>query len=344
MAFGRHISAALSAFILALAILFVSALSSQMSAHARIKLCNETSYVLQAATAYTLGVASKTEGWQVILPGDCVSARAEIPAQAQAFVFAKSDRAHAGEGLVFDGLERFCIGENGKDFVVEGRRKCRRRGYVEANFAPVTGRGANLLVTFTEKNNYGKRRAIMAGVQRLLSDLQYDIGVIDGFGGRRTTDAAAAYRLRFQVSGKPEGQKLIAQLIKTARQKAAERGLILCNKTDNLIWAASGELVDGGLNSSGWLRVAPNQCAQAINHDLTDRFYFYYAEAVDENGQAIIRAGRQRKWSGDFDMCVKNTRFSIIGTQNCRARGYETAKFVKIDTGATSKWLVNLEE
>ena len=89
MAFGRHISAALSAFILALAILFVSALSSQMSAHARIKLCNETSYVLQAATAYTLGVASKTEGWQVILPGDCVSARAEIPAQAQAFVFAK---------------------------------------------------------------------------------------------------------------------------------------------------------------------------------------------------------------------------------------------------------------
>ncbi len=343
MAVRRTISACLSTLTLVIATLLLPALGGHMQAQAGIKLCNETSYVLHAATAYTLGVASKTEGWKIILPGECVAAPGNIPDQAQAFVFAKSDSAHAGEGLVFDGLERFCVGDNGASFAVEGRRECRRRGYLEANFAPVSGRGSNLLVRFTEKRDYGKRRAETAGIQRLLSDLQYEVGVIDGFGGSQTREAAKSYRLRFQIQGKPEGRKLISQLIKTVRKQSADRGLILCNKTANLVWAASGELVDGQFTSRGWLRVAPQKCAQAINHNLSDRFYFYYAEAVTEDGAPYMQAGRQKKWSGDFDMCVKSIRFSISGHEDCRARGYETAKFVKIDTSAASKWLINLE-
>ena len=85
-----------------------------------MRLCNETSYVLQAAAAYRQGVVSKTEGWIEVLPGDCAIALADMPDDAQAYVYAKSDEAHAGEGLVFDGSERFCVAADLNRFSVEG--------------------------------------------------------------------------------------------------------------------------------------------------------------------------------------------------------------------------------
>ena len=318
--------------------------SGHMAAHANVKLCNETSYVLRAATAYQQGVASKTEGWQTVLPGQCQVSKTKIPDRAQAFVYAKSDSSHAGEGLVFDGQERFCVGPEGASFAIEGRRECRRRGYLEADFAPIAGNGKQLLVTFTEKADFGSRRAPIAGLQRLLSDLQYDMGTIDGFSGARTSEASAAYRLRYQIKGKPEGAKLLAQLFQTSRKQAGERGLVLCNKTKNLVWAATGQLKGDAFESQGWLRVLPKQCAQAINQDLRGRFYFYYAEAVTETGAPVMTSGSPKIWAGDFDMCVKNTRFAITGTQDCVARGYEQLKFVKLDIRSARKWLVNLGE
>ena len=316
----------------------------QMAAQANVKLCNETSYVLRVATAYQQGLASKTDGWQVLLPGQCQASKNQIPPQAQAFVYAKSDSSHAGEGLVFDGKERFCVGPEDASFAIEGRRECRKRGYLAADFAPITGTGKQLFVTFTEKADFGSRRAPVAGLQRLLSDLQYDMGKIDGFRGARTSEASAAYRLRYQVKGKPEGEKLLAQLFETTRKQADERGLILCNKTKNLVWAATGRIKGDGFESQGWLRVLPKQCAQAIHQNLTDRFYFYYAEAVTDTGAPVMSGGSPQKWAGDFDMCVKNTRFAITGTQNCEARGYQQHKFVKVDIRSARKWLVNLDE
>ena len=111
------------------------------TAQAKVRLCNETSHVLQVAAAYQQGVASKTEGWISVLPGECQNGLADLPDNAQVFTYAKSDAAHAGEGLVFDGSERFCVGADRPDdragFTVEGRRDCRRRGYVEADFTPL---------------------------------------------------------------------------------------------------------------------------------------------------------------------------------------------------------------
>ena len=82
----------------------------------------------------------------------------------------------------------------------------------------------------------------MAGMQRLLTDLQYDIGPIDGFGGERTREAEAAYKLRYGVKGNPKGDALIGKLIETVQNEASERGLTLCNRTAHLVWAATGQL------------------------------------------------------------------------------------------------------
>ena len=322
-------------------------LFSLHGAEARVRLCNETSHVLQVAAAYQQGVASKTEGWISVLPGECQNGLADLPDNAQVFTYAKSDAAHAGEGLVFDGSERFCVGADRPDdragFTVEGRRDCRRRGYVEADFTPLASSSNRQTVTFTEKSDFGRRRALMAGIQRLLSDLQYDIGAVDGFGGARTRDAAAAYKLRYGIQNDPKGKALLAKLIKTVRDEASQRGLTLCNKTSHLVWAATGMLRADVFESRGWTRVPGTSCVQVFNQTLDDRYYFYYAEAMDEKGKSIVEAGRRKTWGGDQNLCTKPTRFVIRGDENCNQRGFDRHSFVQIDTGTARRWKVNLE-
>ncbi|MCH1568946.1 MAG: DUF1036 domain-containing protein [Alphaproteobacteria bacterium] len=313
------------------------------NARADMRLCNETSYVLQVAASAQQGVASKTEGWVELLPGACALALTDMPDDAQAYVYAKSDESHAGEGLVFDGSERFCVASENRDFSIEGRRDCRRRGLIEADFAIVAGASGRRLVNFTEKSDFGRRRARTAGTQRLLSDLQYDIGPIDGFGGQRTREAEAAYKLRYGVSGNPKGQALLKKLIQTVQSEAGERGLTLCNRTDFLIWAATAQLRNDRFQSRGWRRVAANECSQVLNESLSDRFYFYYAEAVNDDGRLVREAGRAKIWGGARELCTKPTRFAIEGEENCLARGYDTHGFKRIDTGAARRWTINLE-
>ena len=317
------------------------------TAQAKVRLCNETSHVLQVAAAYQQGVASKTEGCISVLPGECQNGLADLPDNAQVFTYAKSDAAHAGEGLVFDGSERFCVGADRPDdragFTVEGRRDCRRRGYVEADFTPLASSSNRQTVTFTEKSDFGRRRALMAGIQRLLSDLQYDIGAVDGFGGARTRDAAAAYKLRYGIQNDPKGKALLAKLIKTVRDEASQRGLTLCNKTSHLVWAATGMLRADVFESRGWTRVPGTSCVQVFNQTLDDRYYFYYAEAMDEKGKSIVEAGRRKTWGGDQNLCTKPTRFVIRGDENCNQRGFDRHSFVQIDTGTARRWKVNLE-
>jgi len=279
-----------------------------LAAEHQIKLCNETSYVLNVATAFQSAAAARSQGWQSILPGQCNTVSKTMPLKMPAFVYAHSDRAHAGEGLIFSGNERFCIVPETapntqpktppqsfsarNHFAIDGRRECRRRGYVEADFAPIRGTALNRTVTFTEKRNYGRQRAAM---------------------------------------------------IKTARQKASERGLLVCNRTAHLVWAATGVIKGDTFESRGWLRVLPKQCGQAINQNLDDRYYFYYAEAVNAEGEPIVTGGQRKFWGGNVDMCIKDTKFAIEGNQSCQARGYETAGFQQIDTGTTRTWRVNLD-
>jgi hypothetical protein len=93
-------------------------LFSLHGAEARVRLCNETSHVLQVAAAYQQGVASKTEGWISVLPGACENGLEDLPDNAQVFTYAKSDAAHAGEGLVFDGSERIALNLPSRDAAI----------------------------------------------------------------------------------------------------------------------------------------------------------------------------------------------------------------------------------
>ena len=158
------------------------ALLAPAPAQAKLRLCNETSYVLSICNRVSAWLGKQNRRVASVLPGSCKTALKNIPDGAGAFVHAVSHAAHSADKLVFDGSERFCIGPRERRFTIEGRRECRKRGYVSANFAPVDMDATRPTVTFTEDDNFG-RLAVMAGIQRLLGDIGYETGTIDGFGG-----------------------------------------------------------------------------------------------------------------------------------------------------------------
>ena len=65
---------------------------------------------------------------------------------------------------------------------------------------------------------------------------------------------------------------------------------------------------------------------------LVARFYYVYAVDYDRGGE----------WSGKAFMCTRDKEFTIRGTDDCLARGYDRTGFFEVDTGEQPSWTVQL--
>lgn len=308
------------------------------TAHADYRLCNETSYVLKAAIGYGEDDKMASQGWFSIWPGNCATAFQGDIDRDTYYVYAKSIAAHNGPVKYFSGGSRFCVTEG--DFKIEGRNACARRGFDFADFIRIkTIRGKSWTTSFTEPANYTTRQARIAGTQRLLRDNGITISSIDGHEGNRTAKAVRAFEKKAGLSGSGViTDSLIEKLISSAESAQAKVGLDLCNDTSYLVWSAiaydgTDEKGKSIPMSSGWIRIAPDECRKAIKGALSDKPYYVYGEAVDERGEPVRRDGGQLKWSGKETFCTKPTRFDIKGRSDCAARGFDSREFVKIDPG-----------
>ena len=308
-----------------------------------VKLCNETGHVLNAATALRIGGASKSQGWQKIMPGKCETGmRAKIGTD-EVFVYAQSDAIYSGPVQRFEGNEQFCVSYNG-DFNIDGRRDCRERGFAAVDFAQIDYSSDNPQVTFSDPLDFNRKQAKTAAAQRLLNELGYNIGQVDGLNGRRTINSL--HEFQSKNGHKKDAQvsdAVLKDLFQKAGVKAEKRGLLLCNKTNDLVWAAVGRVKGDGFKTEGWLSIEPQKCRKGINEELTARYYFVYAEAVDPSGNPVIHAGRRQVWNGNFELCTKPTRFMIESRNNCANQGLDKTGFMKIDTGAKTSWVLNFE-
>lgn len=326
-----------------LALVLPPFISATMAASGKVELCNRTSYVLDAATALQDGNASQSKGWVRIMPGSCATGPQVSKGDARLYVYARSVAAHIGKTQNFSGSERFCVMPKA-DFDINGRRECRMRGYASAEFALADLSTTKNRVYFTEPYDFNVKRSQIAGVQRLLRDIGYEIGLVDGFTGRRTRNSMTDFQKKNNLPVTNAVSKdLLAKLLETAKRESAERGLKLCNDTGDLIWAAIGFVNKESFTTQGWLRIASKECIQAINQPLYDRYYFVYAEAVDEKGQPLISGGKRRVWNGNFNLCTKPTRFSIESHNDCADKGFEKTGFMKLDTGQEKKWIMRFE-
>jgi uncharacterized membrane protein len=116
------------------------------------------------------------------------------------------------------------------------------------------------------------------------------------------------------------GAALMAPLLPAV----AHAGLEVCNQTNVNRWLAVGyhDEANDSWTSEGWWELEPGSCATPIEGDLTKQFYYYRAEDPNEEFEGE-----------DYVFCTVDDAFTIVGDQDCEARGYETGNFREVDTG-----------
>mgnify|MGYP001210841231 FL=1 len=124
----------------------------------------------------------------------------------------------------------------------------------------------------------------------------------------------------------------LAVLLVTAGGAAAD--FRLCNNTSSRVGIALGYKDAEGWVTEGWWNISAHSCETLLRGNLIARYYYIYALDYDRGGE----------WSGRAFMCSRDKEFTIRGTENCLARGYDRTGFFEVDTGEQRAWTVQLTE
>jgi len=116
--------------------------------------------------------------------------------------------------------------------------------------------------------------------------------------------------------------------------EAAHADFRLCNNTGSRVGVAIGYKDAEGWTTEGWWNVPARTCETLLRGALVARYYYIYAVDYDRGGE----------WSGHAFMCSREKEFTIRGTGNCLARGFDRTGFFEVDTGEQRSWTVQLTD
>jgi uncharacterized membrane protein len=108
----------------------------------------------------------------------------------------------------------------------------------------------------------------------------------------------------------------------------------LCNNTGSRVGVAIGYKDTEGWTTEGWWNVPGRACETLLRGGLVARYYYIYAVDYDRGGE----------WSGKAFMCSRDKEFTIRGTDDCLARGYDRTGFFEVDTTEQRSWTVQLTD
>jgi uncharacterized membrane protein len=108
----------------------------------------------------------------------------------------------------------------------------------------------------------------------------------------------------------------------------------LCNQTPSRVGVAIGYKDKDGWTTEGWWNLPTRTCETLLRGALVARYYYVYAVDYDRGGE----------WSGQAHMCTRDREFTVRGTEDCLARGYDRTGFFEVDTGEQQSWTVTLTE
>jgi uncharacterized membrane protein len=108
----------------------------------------------------------------------------------------------------------------------------------------------------------------------------------------------------------------------------------LCNNTASRVGIALGYKDAEGWTTEGWWNISSRSCETLLRGALVARYYYIYALDYDRGGE----------WSGQAFMCSRDKEFTIKGTENCLARGFDRTGFFEVDTGEQRAWTVQLTD
>ena len=127
---------------------------------------------------------------------------------------------------------------------------------------------------------------------------------------------------------------VITALLLAASIFSAKADFRLCNNTGSRVGIAIGYKDNEGWTTEGWWNVSSRSCETLLRGALVARYYYIYAVDYDRGGE----------WSGKAYMCSREKEFTIRGTDNCLARGYDRTGFFEVDTGEQRSWTVQLTD
>ena len=145
---------------MALALFGARAMAQQSSGW---PVCNETSYVLETATARPDGRAILVQGWTRLRPGEC---RVAIPAplaRGTHYLYARTSSAHRGGRQQWGGDAPLCV-DPAHSFSIENPPECADMGLEERLFRRVRiNKRDSWRTTFSEAQPYTLARARQPG-------------------------------------------------------------------------------------------------------------------------------------------------------------------------------------
>ncbi len=284
------------------------------------KLCNHTSYIIEAATGRPEGKGITVDGWVKLQPGACRMA-VTGPLQPNVhFVYARTSPAHRGGVREWGGKTQLCVDPTG-GFSIESPPECAAMGLESRSFRAVKVESTtNWTNRFEETENFNADTARAAGIQRLLEEAGVVAGVIDGNLGNKTRAAITQFLKDNGLPPTTSDADLIDFLEQIAKERGRSVGLTLCNRTKNRIWSAIGRRGIEGWESRGWWLIEADGCARVIDKPLRTSEHYIYAEM--EDGAGVRRLSRAAN-----KFCVGRAKFAIIGRDDCEATAYRTELF-----------------
>ena len=108
----------------------------------------------------------------------------------------------------------------------------------------------------------------------------------------------------------------------------------ICNNTGSRVGVALGYKDTEQWTTEGWWNLSARTCETLVKGQLVARYYYVHAVDYDRGGE----------WSGKAFMCTRDKEFTIRGTQDCLARGFDRTGFFEVDTGEQRTWTVQLTE
>lgn len=300
------------------------------------QICNETSFILEAATGRPEGRAIQVQGWTRLRPGECRLTVGAPLARGTHYLYARTSTAHRGGRRQWGGDAVLCV-DPGSQFQIENPPRC-TDAYEERRFRRVLiNKRDSWRTSFSEAQPYTLTRARQMGLQRLLNDAGYDLR--EGRRGadpRRIAQAIAQFRASARLAPNASEEQLIDALALAASRRAQQVGLTLCNQTRSRIWTAVARRRGEGWESRGWWPLNAGACVRTIDEELIQDRYFVYASMETPEGPRYLNSGEP--------FCTSPARFAIIGRTRCDERYYQTALFAPIRVRDRNGLVVEFED
>ena len=126
----------------------------------------------------------------------------------------------------------------------------------------------------------------------------------------------------------------LAAAVSFSSATPAKADFRLCNNTPGRVGIAIGYKDKDGWTTEGWWNLASRACETLLRGTLVARYYYIYAVDYDRGGE----------WSGKAFMCTRDKEFTVRGTEDCLARGYDRTGFFEVDTSEQQSWTVQLTD